>query len=786
MKKKIIITAAILVLILSGGIIYLNNVFLPTRIKSLLITAIAEQTGKKVSLDSLQFSIFKGLVLKNLAIEEGEKKIISAREVSCSFLLLPIFKKSIIIPSLSIKSPAIFLERQSDNTFNLQGLFVPKPEKEKSKFQVFIYRINISNANVYFQDNTFSAPFQKNIDHLNLTLYLSLPQSVKFKAKANISAKLPMEVSGSGEYKIVQKEFSLNASLKNINPDEFSPYYESLQLKINEGLINSEIRLKAKDGIISADISAQTKGLSVSKDKLTSRMNSVLEAQVKYDLKNNVLAYSGRIGLVDSQFSGPEPVGNITSLNAGINFDNSGFSADKISAPLSGVPLEAKLKLSDYRDPLLSVDIARLKLDYLPELLKEKFKFIFPGKLKGEGSLSVKVKSSKTEGSLLVSKAQLKLEEPQVYLEDISGRIAFNSEKAGWVVQSGLITKDLKLDSKLRLENKLVRIVKLDASYFNSGLSLKGVLDTSGAAGLTANLEGDIDFNLQDLNIILNKFKAQLEQIKPDGILRAHFSLSGNLNDFKNYSIQAKVSSPEVSLYGLKLGKVLFDYNQENAVAGISSLSADFYGGIINGALNVNLDAKSIPYALDLNISGLDIEKLKKDTPLKKKDISGILSAQVKLNGVSDDIAKLSGRGNIYITKGRLWQLDLFQGMGSLLFVSDFSNIVFSEGSCSFIVRNKNIATQDLLMESSIANINGVARIGFDSQIDASFSVHVLDENVPLTGTFKDLATAIIGGAERFGTIRITGTLKEPKYKFQPAVGDIINSLKDAFFGKTD
>jgi hypothetical protein len=74
----------------------------------------------------------------------------------------------------------------------------------------------------------------------------------------------------------------------------------------------------------------------------------------------------------------------------------------------------------------------------------------------------------------------------------------------------------------------------------------------------------------------------------------------------------------------------------------------------------------------------------------------------------------------------------------------------------------------------------------FDSSIDAQLNVEVLDENVPLTGTFKDITTAIVGKAGRFGVIKISGTLKEPKYKFKTAVAvtDIIKGLKDILLEK--
>ena len=810
MKKKILIAVFILIFIISGGIIYLNSVVLPTRIKSLVIKGIEEQTAKKVSLDSLQFNIFKGLVLRNLVIEDGGKKIISAREVSCSFLLLPIFKKNIIIPCVTIKSPAIILERLSDNTFNLQNLFVSKPAAKESKFQFVLYKINITNANVYFQDNTLKQPFRKDIENLNLVVNLSLPATVKFRVKAKIPSKLSMEISGYGEYKLIQKELLSSISLKNINPSEFAPYYEPFQVKISDGLFNSEIKLRFKDEVITADISVQSKGLIIAKDKLSAQINSDLEAQVKYNLKDKGLSYSGKVGFVDSWVSGLEPVGTLGNINTEVSFNNAGLSTDKISAVLSGIPLEAKLKLTDYSNPLLNIDIAHLKLDYLPQLLKDKIKFSFSGQLTGDAALTLKIKSSQVEGDLTILNASAKLEKPALFFENISGKIQFNPERVKWkalnlkyqgisykisgsisnfnapFVQLELISKDLKLDSEFRLGNKLIHLLKFNGGYLNSEFSIKGNRDISDTGKLTPNFEGDINLNLKDLDILMAKFKLQLEQIKPRGILNVHFSLSGDLNDFKNCALQAKVISEEVSAYGLKAAHLNLQYNQGSGIIDIPSMNLVLYGGIVNAAVKVNLNSKDALYSLDLDIDGIKIEKLKNDTAAKNKDIAGNLKAQLKLNGVPQDISKLSATGKIYITNGRLWQLNLFQGLGSLLFVRDFSNIVFSDGSCSFIVRDKIISTQDLMMKSSITNLDGIVQIGFDSHIDASLNVQVLSDNVPLTGTFKDLATAIIGGAEHFGTIRITGTLKEPKYRFNPAVGNILKSLKDSILGKTN
>ena len=55
---------------------------------------------------------------------------------------------------------------------------------------------------------------------------------------------------------------------------------------------------------------------------------------------------------------------------------------------------------------------------------------------------------------------------------------------------------------------------------------------------------------------------------------------------------------------------------------------------------------------------------------------------------------------------------------------------------------------------------------------------------VPLSGTLKDVTTAFMGQVGKFGVIKLSGTLQQPKYKFQPMVGNIVKGLTDIFFGK--
>jgi hypothetical protein len=266
----------------------------------------------------------------------------------------------------------------------------------------------------------------------------------------------------------------------------------------------------------------------------------------------------------------------------------------------------------------------------------------------------------------------------------------------------------------------------------------------------------------------------------PSGTVEVKLNLAGNINDIKSCAIKARLASSSLSAYGLRAGDFFMEYNQADGLIDIPAIRLSLYDGTLLTSAKMNLSSPNLPYWVDVNIQGLKLEKLKLDTAAKEKDISGTLKAQAKINGFSGDFSKLSGQGEIFITEGNLWQLNLFKGLGALLFTRDFTSIIFSQGYCGFSIRDKSIFTDNLKLESNLVNLTGSVKIGFDSSLDALLNVQVSDV-APLSGTFKDVTTAIMGQVGRFGSIKISGTLDDPKYKFKAAVFNIIKGLKDIF-----
>ncbi len=817
MKKKLFFTLIILIALISAGIIYLNNVILPTKIKALIINSLQEKTREKVSIESLQFSIFKGLVLKNLVIYDDKIPMVSLKEGSCTFLIWPFFKKMIIIPSLSLKYPQVFLERRKDRTFNLQDLFSNKTSRlQAAKFQIFVYRVAITNASIHFMDNSLAQAFAKDIDNLNLNLYLSLPASIKFNLKSEIPANPLIKINATGEFRIPEKQLIAKATIKDFSPRDFLVYYQRLGINISEGLIDALINLEFKDNILYADVTAQNKNLNISKEKIQALLNSDINAHLRYSLKDKQIEVRGKARVADSGISGLEVLGEIKNISGEVAFNNSGLSSDKLSANIWGVPINAKINLSDLSNPSLNINVASsLNLASVQDILKDKFKFAFPGNINGEGNLSLAIQTKipsagplYLNGYLDISNGIIKLEKIGSPVEDINGRLEFIQDQLKWPevnfkylglpyrtagvltnfqspqVQLGLYSKDLSLESNFAINNKLINLSECKGHYLNSEFSLTGNINAGDLSKLNTDITGELNLNLEDIKEPLKKFKTLLEQLKPEGLVHAEFNVNGNINDIKSCTITAKLSGPSISAYGLKAKELSLNYSQADGVIDIPLMHLSLYDGTIEAVAKMNLNSANLPYWVTVDIQGVKLEKLKLDTTAKEKDIAGTIRVQVKVNGFSNDLSRLNGAGNIFITDGKLWQLNLFKGLGSLLFARDFASIIFSEGSCGFSISDKYIFSDNLKLKSNIADLSGSLKIGFDNSINASLDVKILDEMVPLSGTFKDITTAIIGQSGRFGVIKISGTLKEPKYKFQAAVVDIIKGLKDIFLSK--
>lgn len=780
--KKILIISLILILLVSGGLVYLNKVFLPTAIRAIIVDGLKQRTQSEITLEALSFSLLKGLTLRNLVVADKQGQLLKIKEASCGFLILPIFKKALIIPAVNIDSADIFLQRRKDGSFNLQDLFAEKPAPGgRPGFNIFVRRLTLRDSIVRFSDETLSQPFSKNIEDINLNLYLSLPDKIRFNLDAEAAGAPKLKIKASGDYGIIKKEMSVKIHLRDLIPKDFALYYGDAGFSIPDGRVDGSI-------------------------------------DIHYNAQTGRLAYSGKAALIGLSLEGVKFAGRISDINAEVTFDNAGLSSQGLSARVFSAPVRANLHIADFANPLINAQVSsKLDLALLQSAARDKLKSDIIEEAAGEADLYLDLQARpgseaplQLNGYLEVIGASLKLQKFPHPFKDITGRIEFSPDTLSWPVlnftyldapysSSGalsnfkspaakfsLLSKAFVLESDFTITDKVIRLSRFAGQYLDSPFSITGDIDTGKPPALSANLEGRFDLDLNDLKEIFKESGAKIEALKPSGVVRAKFNLAGDIKEIKSCTITGQASASSLSAYGFKIDKLSLDYQQANGLASIAPLSALLYDGILKANAQAQLYPQGLPFQIEASLENLKLEKLKTDTPLKADDTAGTIAAEARLSGELKDISKLNGAGRILISEGKLWQLSLFKGLGSLVFVKDLGNIVFHKGGCSFTVADKNISTGDILLEGDIAQLSGALKLGFDGAVNGLLNIKVLDENVPLTGTFRDATTAIIGQGGMLGAIEIRGTLKKPEYKFRVSVVEIIKGIRETFFKKND
>ncbi|MFA4992460.1 MAG: AsmA family protein [Candidatus Omnitrophota bacterium] len=811
--KKFIIIALISILLIFAGVVYLNKVFLPGKIKSLLVSALAQQTHKEVSLGSLEFNIFKGLVLRDLIISEGQNVILSTRQANCAIFIWPVFRKQIIIPSINLKSPYIFLERLKDGSFNLQDFFTPKKSKpEKSGFRISVYKIIVSSGSILFQDETLAVQSRKEIKNIQLSLGLALPASVKFNFKGELPNNPPAFIYAWGEYKILSRQLSANLSVNNLLVKDFEAYYSGFGLNLISGLVDGQAKINLKERLLHIDVTAKAAKLVFAKDKIRAGLDLGLTTKIDYSLQTKKISFDGSCDIQQAGISGLDFFGELKNLYGKVVFNERSLVAQGLKAELLGIPFEVNLGIKDFRTFALNINTS-LNLSFLPGIAKEKLNFTHISTALGKAELFIKLHPDGkggwvTQGRVDIAEAALKLAKHDFPLENIFAAFEFSQQGFSWSdvkfkyqgmdyescgelsnfsapkIRLQLSSRDLSLTGVFEFTGKKIKITQAKGKYLDSQFLIDADIDNSDPAGPQVEAGGKINLNLASLSGALEKKYPAIKNIQPKGQLGVQFNLSGPVYDPKNCFIRAKFSSDNFSIYGLNVQEFLADYSQENKIARISSMRAAFYGGVITGGASLNLDTVNLPYYMELQAGGVRLDKLKEDTLSKNKNISGIFQGAMKLSGFSGDLNKLSGSGEFSVKEGKLWELNLFQGIGKLLFAKDLGSIDLSECACAFLVKNSSVYTDNLKLKGNVAELSGALRIGFNGSLDGSLDVDILSEMVPLSGTLKDVTTAIMGQVGKIGAIKLSGSLQEPKYSFRPAVTNIIKGLADVFFGK--
>jgi AsmA protein len=172
MKKFLKVAAigvGVLVLLVIALSIFVKSYLSSDRLKPIILPKAEAMTGRKVQLDEINVSLFKGIIAKGLDVKErdGQKDFLKIGRVVLSYKLLPLLKKQLVISKIEIVSPSVSIQRERKGGYNFSDIMEkpsqePKkpsePEQKSLPVSVIADRLLIRNANLTFVDEEKKLP----------------------------------------------------------------------------------------------------------------------------------------------------------------------------------------------------------------------------------------------------------------------------------------------------------------------------------------------------------------------------------------------------------------------------------------------------------------------------------------------------------------------------------------------------------------------------------------------------------------------------------------------------
>ena len=805
MTKKLIHVLLLFAAVIASGAFYIGAITLPVKINTIIVEELKKATGKKIFIGSIRFNIFEGLALEDLVIYDRMTIIVWAKRAYCGIPIRPLFDGKITIPSVTIESAAIYVERRSDNSFNILDLLLPDYEPNAVAVAA-IPRIIIKNARAIFIDRTIDPVYKERIDNIHLDLNFSPPDKVALNFSCDISAKLPVYFKFSGVYYLSNGELAGRAAVKDLDLSEFKDYYRPANISFTEGSVDAEADLTVKDDAIELYMDGSIKNISAVMDNLRVKLDSPIKLTVRYEFKDKTLEYAGKLDVRRMDLAGIEAVGNLENIKADVEFNDSRLWSENIIADAYGMRWKARVNIFNFAAPIFDIYAnSEARLSVIQKMLKEEFNIKLPTDIAGKADIALAIQTQPSRplemnGYIALHEATISLGSGNFPIEGVTGEVQFDLNGAKWsgiklkyretpYVSSGSLkdfgapkieleaaSKELSLKSGFSVHGSAVEIYFLKGRYFDSTFSAAGRMSFDRPKSIEANITGTLELELKDLDKMI-KNSAGLLKMKPSGKILAKGSLNGNALDPKMCDMRAKIHSSDIVIYGLKLTDVIIDYAQAEGRGQMRSMRSAFYGGSLYASGKVDWTAKALPYSMEADAKDVKLEGLKADAGFKDKDVSGSMKAMASLTGTFTDAARLSGTGRVSIANGRLWQLDLFKGLGSLIYTSDFSDVVFSEGSCDIKLAHKGFIINNFMLKSELLDLYGSGTIGFDKTVNAMLRPEVKEEAVGY-GARGAIAMAISGNT----VITVTGTVEKPEFKTKADLADVMGGIANAMF----
>ncbi|GEM_PF-3340572 len=245
MKKKLVFWLIFFCFLVFLFYFYINYIFFPVKLKHIIEEKATAIFGRPVSIEEIHFKPIQGFTLRDISVWEQETKeqlFIKIDEANFNILLAPLFKeKAVIIPSLKLSHPSIYVAKENVAQWNFSDLLAQtaNTQQQKNPFKLYLFKLVIKDGKIDYRDKTTTPEFFESLEMINTEINLSLNKNIKFKGYSQIPAK-GSSLSFEGNYDLVQKKISSQISLQKIHLAQYiSRLFPSFNFSVQDGVLAS-------------------------------------------------------------------------------------------------------------------------------------------------------------------------------------------------------------------------------------------------------------------------------------------------------------------------------------------------------------------------------------------------------------------------------------------------------------------------------------------------------------------------------------------------------------------
>ncbi len=764
LKILIGVIVGIVILLLAVSLVA-KIIFTKEKLLSLVVPKIEQALARKVEIDDVSISIFRGLGvdIEGMRIFNPDgfevEQFVKFDQLLVRVKFWPLLRKRVEVKKLILQSPLINLEKNKGGISNFADLL----EGEGGFFlPVSFDQMEIRDGKILYLDNKDKKRVV--LHNFEEEARLSLDEKGEnIRATGKISVdQIELDLPGY-KGKLPALTFSLEHDL-NLNGPGDSLNIDLLKI----GIAKVALDLKGKVEKLSTvpqvnlevssnEISLEDVLASLPKDesspvnqlKIAGKMK--VSASLKGGLKTDTLPeVQGKISFTDVKVDFAQVPQSFEMPYAEVNFNNRSMSLFSSNAKLGEAPLEFKAVVDNFKDPHLT---SELKMKFDLALLAEFTKMPEGTSVKGKTEID-----AKAYGRIE------KLEEM-----NLSGEVRLRDVEAS-TSALGIPAKNLNAD--LSFKGGDVNITNLALSLGKSSFDLEGRFYHAIPYFLFKDEKKPV------LSFSLNSPLMDLDQIFP-------VAQKAEAKEPKGVSTDT-ILLPDIDVKGqLSIQKLIFrkveytdfsaNLNVTNGILRIDDVASHVYTGTIEGNASCDLnDISHLKFNTDFTASQIEANDFLSRFTSFHDHLFGKLNLTASFSGTGNqvgDIRKsLAASGTATVTDGKLVNWELLNKLASYLKLKVFEEEKIRTLRNSFRIEKGRVWFDDFSAATKSGDFGLSGSVGLDGSLDYKLTAVLSPEVSSSFAALGDLSDYLKNDQGRVVLdIDLKGTAKSPEFYLDPS-----------------